>query len=182
MLALVLSSSDLLSFIILHSSSPFFWLRISQVPLFFFFLRLHLRYMEVPRLEVEWELQLPAYATAIATQDPSLVCDLTTIQGNARFLNPLSEAWDRNPQPHGSQLDQFPLHHDGNSSQVLLLLKLFFSFSRCPCLCLIFLPVLQHGTYESGLIHQVYLRSPFLMARAVAEEENLDFLSHQPQI
>ena len=39
--------------------------------------------MEVPRLGVELELQLPAYATATATQDPNHVCDL------------LSEARDR---------------------------------------------------------------------------------------
>ena len=32
--------------------------------------------MEVPRLGVESELQLPAYATATATQNPSHVCDL----------------------------------------------------------------------------------------------------------
>ena len=32
--------------------------------------------MGVPRLEVELELQLPAYATAVATPDLSLICDL----------------------------------------------------------------------------------------------------------
>ena len=32
--------------------------------------------MEVPRLGVEFELQPLAYITAIATPDPSLVCDL----------------------------------------------------------------------------------------------------------
>ena len=32
--------------------------------------------MEVPRLEVKLELQLPTYAIAIATQDLSRVCDL----------------------------------------------------------------------------------------------------------
>ena len=32
----------------------------------FCFLRLHLLYMEVPRLGVEWELRLPTYATAAA--------------------------------------------------------------------------------------------------------------------
>ena len=47
----------------------------------FFFFRLlgpHLRRMEVPRLGVQLELQLPASttATATATQDPSCVCEL----------------------------------------------------------------------------------------------------------
>ena len=42
------------------------------------FLGLHPRHMEVPRLGVESELWLPAYATAIARPDPELscVCDL----------------------------------------------------------------------------------------------------------
>ena len=34
---------------------------------FFCFLGPQLRHMEVPRLEVKWELQLPAYTTATAT-------------------------------------------------------------------------------------------------------------------
>ena len=43
--------------------------------------------MEVPRLGVESELQLPAYTTATATQDLSRACDYTTAQaGNAGSL------------------------------------------------------------------------------------------------
>ena len=38
---------------------------------FFFFVGPYLRNMEVPRVGVELELQLPAYATAIATPDLS---------------------------------------------------------------------------------------------------------------
>ena len=38
---------------------------------FFCFLGPHLQHMEVPRLEVESELQLLAYTTAMATRDPS---------------------------------------------------------------------------------------------------------------
>ena len=37
---------------------------------------LHLWHMDVPRLGVQWELQLPAYTTATATQDLSGICDL----------------------------------------------------------------------------------------------------------
>ena len=46
---------------------------------FFFLVFLGLRrwHMEVPSLEVESELQLPAYTTAIATPDRSRVFDLT---------------------------------------------------------------------------------------------------------
>ena len=42
----------------------------------FVFLGLHPRRMEVPRLRVQSELQLPAYTTATATWDPSHLCDL----------------------------------------------------------------------------------------------------------
>ena len=50
----------------------------------FFFLGLHLRHMEVPRLGIESELQLPA--TATATQDLSPSATYTTAHGNARSL------------------------------------------------------------------------------------------------
>ena len=55
----------------------------SSSSFFFFFLALHLRHMEVPRLGTESELQLPAYATVTATQNPSRVCDLHTPQRTA---------------------------------------------------------------------------------------------------
>ena len=45
-------------------------------------------------LGVEWELHLPAYTTATATQDPSCVCDLHQSSWQPRILNPLREARD----------------------------------------------------------------------------------------
>ena len=60
----------------------------------FFFLGLHLQHMEVPRLGVEPELQLPAYATAIAMLDPSCICDLHCSLQQCRILSPLYEARD----------------------------------------------------------------------------------------
>ena len=51
--------------------------------------------MEVPRLGVESELHLPAYATAIATQDPSRISDLHHSSRQCWILNPLSQATDR---------------------------------------------------------------------------------------
>ena len=48
--------------------------------------------MEVPRLGVELELQLPAYTTATATLDPSCICDLYHSLQQHRIL---SEARDR---------------------------------------------------------------------------------------
>ena len=62
----------------------------------FCFLGLHLRHMEVPRLGVESELQLPGYTTATATttamQDLSCVCGLHDGSWQHQILNPLSEA------------------------------------------------------------------------------------------
>ena len=51
--------------------------------------------MEVPKLGVESELQLPVYARATAMPDPSRTCDLHHRPGQHRILNPLSEARDR---------------------------------------------------------------------------------------
>ena len=54
--------------------------------LFYFFLGLHLWYVEVPRLEVQSELQLPAYTTATAVWDPSRVCYLLPAHSNVGSL------------------------------------------------------------------------------------------------
>ena len=42
----------------------------------FFILGLHLRHVEVPRLKVKLELQLPAYIIATAMPDLSQICNL----------------------------------------------------------------------------------------------------------
>ena len=62
---------------------------------FFFFPGLHLRHMEVPRLGVKSELQLPAYATATATLGLSCIYDLHHSSQQPRILNPLSKARDQ---------------------------------------------------------------------------------------
>ena len=61
---------------------------------FFFFLGLHLQCMEVPRLGVELELQLPAYTTATAMPDLNHICDLHHSSWQHGILNPLSKARD----------------------------------------------------------------------------------------
>ena len=50
--------------------------------------------MEVPRLVVKSELQLPAYTIATATQDLSHVYDLHHSSRQCQILNPLGEARD----------------------------------------------------------------------------------------
>jgi len=66
--------------------------------LFFFssfcFSRLHPPHVEVPRLGVESELQLPAYTRATATQDPSRVCNLHHSSQQRWIHNPLSKPRD----------------------------------------------------------------------------------------
>ena len=50
--------------------------------------------MEAPRLGAESKLEVPAYTTATAMRDPSLVCDLHLSLWQRWILNPLSEASD----------------------------------------------------------------------------------------
>ena len=50
--------------------------------------------MEVPRLGVELELQLPAYTRATATPDPSHICDQHHSSWQCQIHNPRSEARD----------------------------------------------------------------------------------------
>ena len=56
---------------------------------------LQLWYMDIPRLGVELELQLLAYATATAMQDPSCIYDLYHSLQQCWILNPLSTARDQ---------------------------------------------------------------------------------------
>ena len=66
----------------------------------FFFLRLHLWHLEVPRLGVILESQLQACATATATVGLSHICDLHHNFRQHWVLNPLNKARDRNLHPH----------------------------------------------------------------------------------
>ena len=72
------------------------WFLGSFFPFFPSFLP-YMRYVDGPRLGVQLELQLPAYATATATQDLSHVCNLhhsSQLTSN-RILNSLSKARDQ---------------------------------------------------------------------------------------
>ena len=72
------------------------WSFLSFIFLFYyFFLWPHLCHMEVPRLGVEGELQLPACTTDTARQDLSHICDLHHSFQQHRIPNPLSEARDQ---------------------------------------------------------------------------------------
>ena len=60
------------------------------------FLGLHPPHMGVPRLGVQSELELLAYTTATAMQDPTRVCDLhhSSQQRCQRIFSPLSKVRD----------------------------------------------------------------------------------------
>ena len=64
------------------------------VVVFFVFLGPHSQHVEVPRLGVQSELQLRAYARATAMPDPSHVCDLHHSSQQHWILNPLRKARD----------------------------------------------------------------------------------------
>ena len=81
---------------------------------FLVFLGLHSHHIEVPRLGVKSELQLPAYTTATVTQDLSHVCDLHHSSHQSQIPDPLSKARDRTHV----LMDSFPLSHDGNSRKL----------------------------------------------------------------
>ena len=69
----------------------FFFFRLS----FFFFLGLHAWHVEVPRLGVRSQLQLPTCTTATAMPEPSCVCDLRHSSWQHWILNPLGKAMDQ---------------------------------------------------------------------------------------
>ena len=62
---------------------------------FFCFLGPHLQHMEVPRLGVKSEVQLPSHTTATAMWDPSQVCAVTytTDHSNAGSLTHWARQW-----------------------------------------------------------------------------------------
>ena len=66
-----------------------------------FFLWLQLRHMEVPRVGVEFQLQLQAYTTGTSTPDLSGVCNLHCSSWQCWILSPLSKARDPKPHTHG---------------------------------------------------------------------------------
>ena len=80
-----------------HNKAPWTWVWTDiflKWPRCFFFLGPHLWHMQMPRLGVKSELQLPAYPTATATPDPGCICSLCRSSSQHWILNPLSKARD----------------------------------------------------------------------------------------
>ena len=70
--------------------------------------------MEVTRLGVKLELQLPAYFTVTAS-DPSHICDLCHSSWQHQILNPLSEIRDQTHMLMDTSWVFNLLSHNGNS-------------------------------------------------------------------
>ena len=87
---------------------------------FFLFLGLHLWMMEVPRLGVESELQLLAYAKATETWDPSCICNLYHTMWQCQILNPLSKSRDWTCILMDTSRVLNPLGHNGNSQHWMI--------------------------------------------------------------
>ena len=68
--------------------------------IFFFILMPHLQHMEIPRLGVEQEPQLPAYSTAMETPDLSCVQPMPQLW-QCWILNPTEQGQRLNLHPHG---------------------------------------------------------------------------------
>ena len=84
--------------------------------------------MEVPRLGVKLELQLPAYTTATAKQDPSHVCDLHHGSQQRWTLNSLSEARDRTRVLVVTSWIRFPRAKTGTPSLPTFILQAVTEF------------------------------------------------------
>ena len=74
-----------------------------------------MQYMEVPRLGVESELQLPAYTTDTGTWDLSQVCELHRSSRQCRVLTPLIEARDQTHILMGIHEGLLPLSYNGDA-------------------------------------------------------------------
>ena len=92
----------------------------------------HPHHMEVPRLGVQSELELPAYERATATSDPSHVFDLHHSSWQHRILNPLSQArhWTGNVMVPGWIHFHCSMMGAPKFLNILLFLYLYFHYNK----------------------------------------------------
>ena len=83
--------------------------------MFVFISELQVQHMEVPRLGVKLELQLPAHTTATATLDMGCICNLQHSSWQCQILNPLNRARDWTCILMDTSRVFNPLSHNGNS-------------------------------------------------------------------
>ena len=97
---------------------------------FFSFLCSYLWHMEVPGLGVKLELQLQAYATAMATPYPSHICNLCHNIHQCQILNPLMRPVS-NLLPHGYYIGSLTHWDTMGTQKLLFLINLNKLFSLC---------------------------------------------------
>ena len=97
-----------------HNPTTIFGLGVAVVVVVFF-LEPHLRHKEDPSLGVRSELQLLAYTTATARQDPSCIFNLHQSSQQHWILNSLSTARDPTCILMDASCVHNPLNHNGNS-------------------------------------------------------------------
>ena len=103
----------------------------------------HPWHMEVPRLGVQWSYSCWPAPQPQQCQIRAAYAAYTTAHSNTRSLTHWGQG--SNLQPRDSYLDLFVLHHDGNSSEVILnkiswtawfgIPKVFSSDKFCVCAC-----------------------------------------------
>ena len=100
---------------------------------FFSFFRPYLQHVEAPRQGVKLELQLPAYITATAMQDPSSVCNLHYSSQQHQILNPLSKAKDQTCILMDTSQVSNPLSGNRNSRSIFIFFTLGGDLKRYCC-------------------------------------------------
>ena len=131
---------------------------------FFCCLGPHLRHMEVVKLGVKSELQLPIYTTTTATPDPSCICQLRCSMWQRQILNPLSKVRDQtcilmdisqalNPLCHCLYRLQFvqPFVHCSISSYFPYVLWLLWKTLLWTCMHMYLFAVLWEYIPKSGV-------------------------------
>ena len=93
------------------------------VCMYFCFLELQVQHMEVPGLEAELEVQLPAYTTTMTTWDLSCVFDLHHSSLQHQIPYPLSKARDQTHTLMDTSQILFHCVTTGTSSTVVFSLK-----------------------------------------------------------
>ena len=118
--------------------------------------------MEVPRLGVESELQLPAYTGATAFRDLSRVCDLHHSSRRCWILNPLSKARGQTHILMDPSQVRLLLSHEGNSENPLVFEHIILHFqvqavTRVMVSLLRFMVSSEQVVQDSHPLHPSYL-------------------------
>ena len=93
---------------------------------FLLFLGQHLQHMDVPRLGVKSQLQLPAYTTATAMRDLNCVCNLHHSSLQGKIPHPLNKARGQTHILMKTSRIPFPCTTMGTLKQFLILEKIEF--------------------------------------------------------